>query len=58
MPFTTQFKSFNGTDCWCNWMEVVDRFACYGVKALLPGGVGFQPLASSEWMAAFIQPQA
>ena len=32
MPFTTQFKSFDGTYCWCNCMEAVDRFACYGVK--------------------------
>jgi len=34
MPFTTQFKSFDGTYWWCNWMGLLDRFAYYGAKVL------------------------
>jgi dipeptide/tripeptide permease len=36
MPFMTQLKSFDGTYWWCNWMELVERFAYYGVKVMLP----------------------
>lgn len=36
MPFMTQLKSFDGTYWWCNWMELVERFAYYGVRVMLP----------------------
>ena len=36
MPFMTQLKSFDGTYWWCNWMELIERFAYYGVRVMLP----------------------
>jgi proton-dependent oligopeptide transporter, POT family len=36
MTFKEQLKSFDGTYWWCNWMELVERFAYYGVKVMLP----------------------
>lgn len=36
MPFMTQLKSFDGTYWWCNWMELIERFAYYGVRLMPP----------------------
>ena len=36
MAFMTQLKSFDGTYWWCNWMELIERFAYYGVRVMLP----------------------
>lgn len=36
MPFMAQLKSFDGTYWWCNWMELIERFAYYGVRVMLP----------------------
>lgn len=36
MPFGEQLRSFDGTYWWCNWMELIERFAYYGVRVMLP----------------------
>ncbi|MGA9521444.1 MAG: MFS transporter [Myxococcaceae bacterium] len=35
-PFTTQLRSFGGVFWIANWMELVERFAYYGVRVILP----------------------
>lgn len=36
MPLMTQLKSFDVTYWLCNWMELIERFAYYGVRVMLP----------------------
>jgi proton-dependent oligopeptide transporter, POT family len=36
VSFSTQMKSFGGVFWTANWMEVVERFAYYGVRTVLP----------------------
>ncbi|MCA9622521.1 MAG: MFS transporter [Myxococcales bacterium] len=36
VPFVDQLKSFSGVFWVANWMEVVERFAYYGVRVVLP----------------------
>lgn len=35
-PFTQQLRSFGGVYWTANWMELVERFAYYGVRVILP----------------------
>ncbi len=35
-PFATQLRSFGGVFWISNWMELVERFAYYGVRTMLP----------------------
>lgn len=35
-PFLTQMRSFGGVYWTANWMELVERFAYYGVRVILP----------------------
>lgn len=44
-PFLTQLRSFGGIYWIANWMELVERFAYYGVRTVLPV---FMVLAISE----------
>ncbi|MCZ7680835.1 MAG: MFS transporter [Sandaracinaceae bacterium] len=44
-PFSTQLRSFGGIYWTANWMELVERFAYYGVRTVLPV---FMVLAISE----------
>jgi proton-dependent oligopeptide transporter, POT family len=34
--FKEQFNSLDGVYWWCNWMELIERFAYYGVRVMLP----------------------
>jgi dipeptide/tripeptide permease len=60
MPFMAQLKSFDGTYWWCNWMELIERFAFYGVRIMLPvfmvealskGGPEFTQIQKGEILA-------